>query len=500
MARAPVGAIVQYLLKLTAHPGGDETDAGLVRRFVSAHDEAAFAAILQRHGPMVLGVCRRGLHDAHEAEDAFQATFLVFTRKAASLRRPERLANWLYGVARRVAAKARAGAVRRRAREESLSDAPATAPAVSAEGRELRRVLDEAIDRLPDKYRAPVVLCYLEGKTYTEAARKLGWAEGTVSGRLSRARDLLRRRLGRSGASFSAGLLVPLSSETIRNELVKSLTEAVVRTAAGQGVAGVVSQRAAALAEGVLKEMFWTKMKLVLAGLFVLGVAGAVAVGYGMAPAPDDGKPAPPGRAAAKVVLKPSDVDDVASILHIYKISGKVQFNGPIKKVGLKLEFYKAGQLKRTVDAVGLIDISGIAEKADAARFSLQAADLDYLPLAGGEKNSYRLQLNLQLLAAGSGTLVSGGQRNVEDEGQLVARGDWVSAVGGSTDIPKDLFDFSHAGGSAAFPAEAGSPTEVPLFYLLANTNESVGADTPAKVLAKNAKADVLIVSLWAPK
>ena len=118
MARAPVGAIVQYLLKLTARPGGDETDACLVRRFVAVRDEAAFAAILQRHGPLVLGVCRRCLHDSHEAEDAFQAVFLVFMRKAASLRRPGRLANWLYGVARRVAAKARAGAVRRRAREE----------------------------------------------------------------------------------------------------------------------------------------------------------------------------------------------------------------------------------------------------------------------------------------------------------------------------------------------------------------------------------------------
>jgi RNA polymerase sigma factor (sigma-70 family) len=402
MARAPLGAILQYLRKLAASPADGETDRHLVRRFAAARDEAAFAAILRRHGGMVLGVCRRALRDADEAEDAFQATFLVFVGKAGSLRRPELLGNWLYGVAQRVAAKARVGAARRRIREGPLVDAPAPAPDVSPEKLELHRELNEAIGRLPDKYRAPVVLCYLEGKTYTEAARVLGWAEGTVSGRLSRARDMLRRRLERTAAPFSPGLLVPLASETIRNELVKSLTATVVRTATGQGVTGVVSVHAAALAKGVLKEMFWSKMKLALAAILMLGVAGAgvVAISYGRAPAPDEAKPKAQKEAAPKVTMKAEDIDDVAAILHIYKYSGEVQFSEPLKKAGVKLAYYKAGKLKKTVDG-GLHDFTGNAEKAGAARFSLQAADLDYLPLAGGEKGSYRVQVNSRFVSTG---------------------------------------------------------------------------------------------------
>jgi RNA polymerase sigma factor (sigma-70 family) len=479
MARAPVGAILQYLRKLTASPADGETDRHLVRRFVAARDEAAFAAILRRHGGMVLGVCRGALRDAHEVEDAFQATFLVFVGKAGSLRRPELLGNWLYGVAQRVAAKARVGAARRRIREGPLVDAPAPESDVSPEKLELRRELNEAIGRLPDKYKAPVVLCYLEGKTYTEAARVLGWAEGTVSGRLSRARDMLRRRLERTAAPHSLGLLVPLSSEPLRIELVKSLTAAAVRTTAGQGMAGV-SLRAAVLAKGVLKEMFWSKMKLALGVILMLGVAGAgvVAIGYGRAPAPDEAKPKAQKDAAPKVTMKAQDLDDVASILHIYKHSGEVQFSEPIKKAGLRLAYYKAGKLKQKSDG-GLDDISATAWKPVAARFSLQAADLDYLPLAAGEKGSCRLQVNFRFVGAD---------------------GRDIGGDSGSVDVRKSVFDFTQGGGSGTFPRDAGSATEVPLFYLLTNTHQDNGADTVAELLARNDKADILIVSLWTPK
>ena len=182
------------------------------------------------------------------------------------------------------------------------------------------------------------------------------------------------------------------------------------------------------------------------------------------------------------MTLKPTDVDDVASILHIYKMSGKVRFSAPIEKAGLKIEFYKAGKpVKSQAADGGLLDVSGIAEKASAARFSLQAADLDYLPLGGGEKGACRLQLTLELVSAGDRPLMSNG-------------------LGSGRDVPKTVFDFSHGGGSGAFPAEAASPTEVPLFYLLANTNEFIGASTPADVIAKNPKANIVIVSLWTPK
>src|SRR5438067_7096191 len=183
----------------------DGSDAHLLGRFVQHRDEEAFATLMGRHGPMVLGICRRVLRDQQDAGDVFQATFLVLVRKAASLGRPESLGNWLYGVAYRIALQARAGAARWRALERQVANVPAPEPVDEKVWDELRPLLDEEINRLPEKYRAPVVLCYLEGKTYAEAARLLGWTKGTVSGRLARARDLLRPRLARRGLALAAG-------------------------------------------------------------------------------------------------------------------------------------------------------------------------------------------------------------------------------------------------------------------------------------------------------
>jgi RNA polymerase sigma factor (sigma-70 family) len=173
----------------------DLTDTQLLKRFARQKDEAAFAALVRRHGPMVLAVCRRVLHDAHDAEDAFQATFLVLVRKARFIARPELLANWLYGVAYRVAVKARANANRRSAHERRAGAMTSVGSAPERIGSELRAVLDAELSHLPEKYRAPLVLCYLEGKTNEQAARLLGWPTGSISGRLARARELLRERL-----------------------------------------------------------------------------------------------------------------------------------------------------------------------------------------------------------------------------------------------------------------------------------------------------------------
>src|SRR4051794_19599915 len=186
----------------------DPPDAALLSRFSATGDEAAFAELVRRHGPMVLGVCRRLLADAHAADDAFQATFLVLARKAGRLRRPDLLGPWLYGVARRVAAKARAAAARRRVaakaraaaarrREVAPVDVPAPPPADTLTGPDLRPVLDAAIARLPARYQPAVVLCYLEGLTYTEAAERLRCPPGTVATRLARARERLRVLLTR---------------------------------------------------------------------------------------------------------------------------------------------------------------------------------------------------------------------------------------------------------------------------------------------------------------
>jgi RNA polymerase sigma factor (sigma-70 family) len=176
MAGQPVPPLLRFIRAIgPAASGQDTADGELLARFVRQRDEAAFTALFRRHGPMVWNVCRRVLADPHGAEDAFQATFLVFLRKAGSIGRPELLANYLYGIACRTAAKAKALRARRQFREEQCNVETATADiGDEADCRELRPVLDEELRRLPEKYRAPLVLCYLEGKTYAEAARALG--------------------------------------------------------------------------------------------------------------------------------------------------------------------------------------------------------------------------------------------------------------------------------------------------------------------------------------
>ncbi len=171
------------------------TDGELLERFVRQHEEAAFAALVQRHGPMVLSVCQRVLRHSQDADDAFQATFLVLAQKAHRLRRPGLLANWLYGVAYRTALHARQHAARRSEREREAAKRIVLSDDPERKRLALRRVLDEELHRLPEKYRAPLVLCYLEGKTNKEAARLLGWPSGSMAHRLARGRDLLRKRL-----------------------------------------------------------------------------------------------------------------------------------------------------------------------------------------------------------------------------------------------------------------------------------------------------------------
>jgi RNA polymerase sigma-70 factor (ECF subfamily) len=169
------------------------TDGQLLGHYIEQRDEAAFEALVRRHGPMVLGVCRRILGNVHDAEDAFQAAFLVLVRKAGSVVPREMIANWLHGVARQTAVKARAVSARRYRREQAFAELPDAAASQDEPEADWQGLLDEELSRLPEKYRAPIVLCDLEGKTRKDAARQLGWPEGTVSGRLSRARSRKRR-------------------------------------------------------------------------------------------------------------------------------------------------------------------------------------------------------------------------------------------------------------------------------------------------------------------
>ncbi|HEY7153344.1 MAG TPA: sigma-70 family RNA polymerase sigma factor [Gemmataceae bacterium] len=262
----------------------DTTDADLLQRFAMRHEEAAFAAILERHGPLVLGVCRRVLDDTHDAEDAFQATFLVLARRASSIRRGASLASWLYGVAYRVAREARIQKARRSFHEKEAATRLSQDGLASDSPDDLRPILDEELQRLPEKYRAPLVLHYLEGKSKQEAANQLGWTEGTVSGRLDRARKLLRRRLLKRGIGLSAGFLASMdSTPSVLAMVPQALQESALRAAIGfassPAAAGAASTLVTSLAEAVLRGMFMTRIKFTVS---LLLLAGLVASGTGL--------------------------------------------------------------------------------------------------------------------------------------------------------------------------------------------------------------------------
>ena len=290
------------------------TDGELLERYLGNREDAAFAALVKRHGPMVFGVCRRILRDVHDAEDAFQATFLVLIHKAQSIVPPERVGPWLYGVAYRTALKAKAMSNRRRAKQKPLVDLPAKTPHPEAEWLAL---LDKEIkSAFPEKYRAPIVLCDLEGKTRKQAARQLGWPEGTVATRLQHGRALVQKRLARHGLILSTSAATLAWTQAVSATVPASLVAATVKSAslfaAGKS-AGLISLKIIALAEGVLKAMVLTKVKaigvvLVLVSALGLGVGGVTVGSRSIAGAQSPGvKPtvssaAPP---AAKVSANP---------------------------------------------------------------------------------------------------------------------------------------------------------------------------------------------------
>ena len=262
----------------------ETTDANLLRAYVRDRDEAAFAALVRRHGPMVQGVCYRVLHNHADAQDAFQATLLILVRKAASLRSPALLANWLYGVAFRTAQEARRSAAIRRTKEATMT--PKVEPSEErTDG--LRAALDVELERLPDKYRVVLVLCDLEGKTRKEAARQLSWPEGTVAGRLARGRAQLARRLARHGVNLSALALAEQLGESagassVTTALLARTVEAATVYGTKQAVGGVIPASAVRLAEGVLKSMLLTKLKI-LSCLVIVGAATFTGLGLSSA-------------------------------------------------------------------------------------------------------------------------------------------------------------------------------------------------------------------------
>ena len=209
------------------------TDRQLLESFLTRRDEESFEGLVLRHGPMVLGLCRQILRDTHEAEDAFQATFLLLARNAATIRNLDSIASWLHGVAYRVSLKARAGA-RRRAPEGRGLEMAVTGPD-DLDRLDLRPLLHEEVDRLPEKYRAPIVLCFFEGQTHEEAARRLDCPTGTVKGRMARAKEMLRSRLERRGLSAPLALMAMMvprdATAAVPRELIESTVSAAMRDA-----------------------------------------------------------------------------------------------------------------------------------------------------------------------------------------------------------------------------------------------------------------------------
>src|SRR5262249_53369416 len=252
MNAANVERILRHIRQLAGEREAPLPDAELLRHYLATRDESAFAALVRRHGPMVFAVCQSVLRRRHDAEDAFQAVFLVLARKAGSIRRPESLSSFLHGVAYRMSLKARADNARRQSREVK---APFPEPAVSASDDlswgELRAVLHAELSALPGRLREPLVLCYLEGLTQDEAARRLGWTPATVKGRLQRGREKLRRRLERRGVALTAALAAALTGQ--------ALAETAVRTARPFTIA-TATRASAALAGGFLRS--WMPLKL----------------------------------------------------------------------------------------------------------------------------------------------------------------------------------------------------------------------------------------------
>lgn len=267
MAPAQIGNVIQELRRdAYLRDSGELSDAQLLERFLAQRDEAAFAALVRRHGAMVWGVCRRVATGYHDAEDAFQATFLVLVHKARSIRMRELLANWLYGVAYRTARRTRIAGLRRQSREKLVADVPEP-PIDTVESRaDVRELIDRELNALPAKYRLPMVLCELEGKTHQETADQLGWPVGTVSGRLSRARQILARRLAQRGVEASAAAWTALLLERSASAgPTPTLLTAAFRCAGSvPSVEGapLVSADVTALTLEVLRTMWLDKLKL----------------------------------------------------------------------------------------------------------------------------------------------------------------------------------------------------------------------------------------------
>ena len=278
MATAQMNAVIRQLRRTVfRQDGASKTDGQLLASFIERKEESAFEAILHRHGAMVFGVCRRMIGNHHDAEDAFQATFLVLARRASSVKPRERLANWLHGVALRTAMKVRSMSTKTRSREQQVTQMPEPAAKQQDHWRDLQPLLDQELNGLPENYRLPILLCDLEGKTIKQATQQLGWRQGTFSSRLVRGRKLLSTRLANRGVVLSGSVLAAVVSQNAATAGVPtSLMSSTIKAAT---VAGAVPAKVAILTEGVLKAMLMSKLKAIVVVVLALGFMATGATG-----------------------------------------------------------------------------------------------------------------------------------------------------------------------------------------------------------------------------
>ncbi|MFO0890843.1 MAG: sigma-70 family RNA polymerase sigma factor [Isosphaeraceae bacterium] len=323
MSRADRATLFQQIDRL--YRGGAVAgldDAQLLGRYVRERDESAFEALVERHGPLVLSLCRRLLRDPRDIEDAFQATFLVLAHRAGTIRNRAVLASWLYGVALRIATRCRSDVLRRRAVETSVDvlEFPAADSARSID--EIGPALDQELSRLPEKYRVPIILCYFKDQTHDQAAAELNWPVGTVRSRLARGRELLRSRLTRRGwapADAMLGLGAGMVPRSFTVQVPRALVDAAVASAGrftggasavGASVAAVSSGFSGpvpALAQGVIATMAATQYTWIASGITAFGlVAGGVVVGASALAPSGDGKPGQATAVVAKTVRSPA--------------------------------------------------------------------------------------------------------------------------------------------------------------------------------------------------
>ncbi len=350
------GLVLGQIQRLFGHGTVTGLSEGqLLARFVGDRDEVAFEAIVSRHGPMVLGICRRLLDDPHDVEDAFQATFLVLVKKARAIRDRDLLANWLYGVALQVARRSRRDRTRRRSRERCDLQDDVLATSSEADLGELRVELDAEVARLPVRFRTPIVLCYFEGLTHDQAAERLGCPVGTVRSRMAKGRELLRSRLTRRGlAPTSAVLVVPAISEmapSIPPALLTRTITAAMRLATGQSLtAAVASTSVMTLIQGVLRTMSLTRWMTFAAVLVCLGGVGGVGVAarqLGAGPADQKSKAeALPSQSSENTVRKA--VKDIQDVIREYK------------------EKLKTATAKMEVQSIEILELKGRIRKLEA--------------------------------------------------------------------------------------------------------------------------------------